>query len=211
MDTCYIIGAGDVFDTDLLADDSDYIICADGGYKYRNIFDREPDLVIGDFDSLGHIPQTEDKIIYPSEKDESDMQLCVDKGFEKGYRRFVILGGLGGERMDHSIANIQLLHYIASKSAVGYLLHKKIIFTCIRDTTVYFSKKCKGYISVFSLSDESRGVTIKNLRYETDSIVLHNNNVLGLSNEFTGKQSEISVKNGALLIGWNGEVSDCYF
>lgn len=209
MNTCYIIGAGDVFEVNIIADDSDYIICADGGYKYKDILGRQPDMTLGDFDSLGHIPETDDKLIFPSEKDESDMLLCVEKGFEKGYKRFVILGGLGGERMDHSIANIQLLHYIASKSGIGFLLHKKIIFTCIHNSSVFFSENCKGYISVFSLSDESEGVTINNLKYETDNVSLYNLYPMGLSNEFTGEQAEISVKNGTLLISWSGEASDC--
>ena len=209
MNTCYIIGAGDVFPVRLRADSSDYIICADGGYKNGTLLGRSPDLVLGDFDSLGHVPETDIKLVFPCEKDESDMLLCVQKGFEMGYKRFVILGGLGGERMDHSVANLQLLHYIALKGGTGFLLHKSIIFTCIHNTVALFSEKCKGYISVFSLSDESREVTIKNLKYETEDITLKNSVVLGLSNEFTGKASSVTVKNGSLLISWNGEVSDC--
>ena len=138
MNTCYIIGAGDVFSVPFSADETDFIICADGGYKHATLLNREPDMVMGDFDSLGYIPENCEKLIFPSRKDESDMFLCVEKGFEKGYKRFVILGGLGGERMDHSIANIQLLKYIAQKDGIGFLLHEKNIFTCIHNSSVSF-------------------------------------------------------------------------
>ena len=209
MNTCYIIGAGDVFPVSFNVDSSDYIICADGGYINGTILGRPPDLVVGDFDSFGHIPETDNKLLFPCEKDESDMLLCVEQGFIKGYNRFVILGGLGGDRMDHSVANLQLLHFIALRGGVGFLLHKSIIFTCIHNTSVSFKEDCKGYISVFSLSDESKGVTIKKLKYETEDITLKNHVVMGLSNEFTGKPSSIQVKQGSLLISWNGKVSDC--
>ena len=57
-----------------------------------------------------------------------------------------------------------------------------------------------GYVSVFSLSDESRGVTIENLKYETDNITMYSHLTKGLSNEFIGKSSRISVSDGMLLI-----------
>ena len=66
---CYIIGAGDVTATDIVADDKDYIICADGGYKYKTMLGRECDMVVGDFDSFGRVPETENKIVAPAEKD----------------------------------------------------------------------------------------------------------------------------------------------
>ena len=97
MKTCYIIGAGDVCDTDLVADKDDYIICADGGYEYRNMLGREADMVVGDFDSLGRIPEEENRIVLPCEKADTDMAVAVQEGFKKGYKNFVLFGALGGE------------------------------------------------------------------------------------------------------------------
>ena len=209
MNTCYIIGAGDVFTVDFCADETDFVICADGGYEHRALLKKQPDIVMGDFDSLGFVPDGCERLVFPSKKDESDMLLCVDKGFEKGCKSFVILGGLGGERMDHSVANIQLLKYIAQKGSIGFLLHEKNIFTCVHNGTVEFSSSAKGYISVFSLSDESHGVTIRNLAYETDNVTVTDSVSVGLSNEFIGKKSSISVKQGSILICWKGKLSDC--
>ncbi len=197
---CYIIGAGDVTDPYITASADDIIICADGGYKHKAILGRECDMVVGDFDSLGSIPDIENKIVAPTEKDETDMMLAVDYGYGKGYRNFVLLGALGGERNDHSVANIQLLHYIASKGARGKILHGNEVFTAFYNGTLTLGAENQGYISVFSLSDKSRGVTIKNLRYTLDDATLYSYKPIGVSNEFLGLESEIEVKDGTLLV-----------
>ena len=199
-DICYIIGAGDVTATDIIADKSDYIICADGGYKYKDLLGRECDIVVGDFDSFGRVPETENKIVAPTEKDETDMLLAVNLGYDKGYRNFVIFGALGGTRNDHSVANIQLLHYITSKGARGTLYHVNEVFTAFSDGAISLGADNKGYVSVFSLSEESRGVTIENLKYTLDKATLYSYMPIGVSNEFIGKESSITVENGALLV-----------
>ena len=199
-DICYIIGAGDVAATDILADKSDYIICADGGYKYKNLLGRECDMVVGDFDSLGSVPECDNKIVAPTEKDETDMMLAVNLGYDKGYRNFVIFGALGGARNDHSVANIQLLHYIASKGAKGTLYHGDEVFTAFSDCTISLCAENKGYVSVFSLSEESRGVTIENLKYNLEKATLYSYMPIGVSNEFLGKEAGITVDDGTLLV-----------
>ncbi len=198
--TCYIIGAGDVFLSGYKADEDDFIICADGGYKYKDILGRECDFVVGDFDSLGAVPKEENKIVAPCEKDETDMMLAVDFGYSKGYRDFLLFGALGGERSDHSVANIQLLHYIVSKGAKGTIVHGDEVFTAFKNDTLCLESDLKGYISVFSLSDESRRVRIKNLKYTLENAALHSYNPVGVSNEFIGEKAEISVEDGVLLV-----------
>ena len=200
MRTCYIIGAGEISKTEAIADETDYIICADGGYKYKTLLGRDCDMVVGDFDSYGSVPQTENKIVAPREKDETDMMLAVNFGLEKGYRNFVIYGALGGERNDHSVANIQLLHYITSKGAKGTICHENEMFIAFSDGTLKLGAEHKGYISVFSLSDESRGVTIENLKFTLDGATLYSYMPIGVSNEFLGKESSITVEDGSLLV-----------
>ena len=197
---CYIIGAGDVADPNIKASSDDLIICADGGYKYKTLLGRECDIVVGDFDSFGSIPDTDNKVVAPAEKDETDMMLAVMQGLDKGYRNFVILGALGGERNDHSVANIQLLHYIASKSARGTILHGDEVFAAFSNGTLTLPAELEGYISVFSLTDESRGVTIKNLKYTLENATLYSYMPIGVSNEFISVESSIAVEDGVLLV-----------
>lgn len=200
MGICYIIGAGDVFADGTVAEKDDYIICADGGYEYRNMLGREADMVVGDFDSLGRIPETENRLVLPCEKDDTDMAVAVEEGLKRGYRNFVLFGALGGERIDHSIGNIQLLKYIASKGARGEIHHGKTVLLAFGNEEILLDESLAGYISVFSLSDESKGVTIENLKYTTDNITMLSHRTKGLSNEFIGKKARISVSDGVLLV-----------
>lgn len=198
---CYIIGAGDIYTkTKIKADEDDYIICADGGYAHRTLLGREPQLVVGDFDSYGVIPETQNKVVAPREKDETDMMLAVNEGLSRGYKEFVIFGALGGSRFEHSVANIQLLSYICDKGARATLVHKGKLFTAFRNGKISFSAENEGYISVFSLCDESKGVNIRNLKYEVEDFTLKANLPIGISNEFTGKESTVSVEDGTLLV-----------
>jgi len=91
---------------------------------------------------------------------------------------------------------------------MGFILHKDTVFTAIKDTELKFSKSCKGYISVFSLRDESKGVCLKNLKYELDGQSLFSSNPMGVSNEFIGEEASISVRNGILLVTFNGGIED---
>ena len=82
----------------------------------------------------------------------------------------------------------------------GFLYDADNILTVIKDSKFGFTPEKKGFVSVFSLSDESRAVSIKGLKYELKDAMLDNKFPLGVSNEFLGKPSEISVGNGTLLI-----------
>ena len=206
---CYIIGAGDVSEGEIALTPCDYLICADAGLKYKNIFKKEPDLIVGDFDSFGEIPNSGNIVVAPCEKDETDMMLAFQKGFQKGFRKFLIYGALGGERADHSVANLQLLHYIANKGCNAFLINGNRIFTAIKDGKISFGNNAKGYISVFSLTDKSEGVDIIGLKYSLSGATLENCTPVGVSNEFLDKKSSISVKNGVLLISWKGKIEDC--
>jgi thiamine pyrophosphokinase len=132
------------------------------------------------------------------------MMLAIKLGLSKGYRTFEIYGGLGG-RLDHSIANIQALSYLASEGAQGVLHHDQYELTVIQNSGFTIPKDFTGCVSVFSLSDKSQNVTIKGLKYEIEGGILTNHFPLGISNEATGKKGSISVENGTLLILWQGE------
>ena len=201
---CYIIGAGDVPEKSYInATEEDFIICADGGFRYNSILGRMCDLVVGDFDSLGENPDFKSKVVLPCEKDFTDMKVAVDEGLKRGYRSFVLFGALGGERYDHSVANISLLAYICSKSATGEIHHENKIFKAFADGEITLPSCLKGYISVFSLCDESEGVTIEGLKYEVKNVNLRLDTPFGVSNEFMGKEAKISVKKGRLLVVYN--------
>lgn len=195
--TCVVIGAGPVRNLSVPADA--FVICADGGLAAAANYNITPDLIVGDFDSLGIVPKGDNVVVYPVEKDVTDSFIAIEEGLKRGFDRFVFYGCVGG-RLDHTLANIQHLQYLAEHGAQGMLVGDKETLTVIKDAAVHFDAKRKGGVSVFSLSEKSEGVTIEGLFYEAKDIVLTNGFPLGVSNHFTGKPATVSVKNGVLLI-----------
>lgn len=196
---CYIVGGGENFGLTFKKEPGDYIIAADAGYRALKEAGIEADMVVGDFDSLGMIPDHPNLIKLNPVKDVTDTWEAVRLGMEKRYSEFHFYACTGG-RIDHTMANVQLLKYLAEKGSKGYLYDKDSVLTVIKDSSVSFDDTWNGYISVFSLSDDSKGVRIRGLKYNVNEISLNNSFSLGVSNEFTGNDSEISVQEGCLLI-----------
>lgn len=210
---CYIAGAGDVCSQDiemlLNRSSEDYIIAADGGLK--KLLDAEiiPHLVIGDFDScdknvLNHLPEEVEVIQLNPIKNHTDLHSAVMQGIQRGYENFVIYGATGG-RIDHTLANIQLLTGLAKDELSAKIMDATSVYQVVVDNCLTLPARDPDgrYISIFSLSDRSEGVTLANLKYPLTDATLTNSFALGVSNEFIGKDCSdaiIKVMNGALLV-----------
>ena len=206
MKTCYIFGALDCCVTDFKPQKDDFIIAADGGYNTLKKLNIKPDLVVGDFDSLGSIPENENIIKHPVKKDDTDTLLAVKIGLEKGYKTFVIYGAIGG-RLDHTVATIQTATYVAENGGNAYIYDDNFTITCIKNSSINFKDSAKGYVSVFALSGVAKGVSIAGLLYELKEAEISPSFPIGVSNEFIGKESEISVKKGILTIIFEGNIT----
>jgi thiamine pyrophosphokinase len=198
---CHIVGAGAFSQRSIPRVKGDFVIAADGGYSHLSAISVKADMVIGDFDSLPSIPDLPGLLAYPPEKDETDMMLAVREGMRRGHDLFMIYGGTGG-RLDHTLANIQTLAYIAASGKAGYLIGSDTVLTVIRNRGIEFLDHMRGIISVFCLGDAASGVSIRGLKYELAGARLTGTLPLGVSNEFTGRPGRVEVKDGTLLILW---------
>ena len=203
MKTCYIFGALDCSVPDFTPQENDLIIAADGGYSTLTKLNIKPDLVVGDFDSLGEVPENENIIKHPVKKDDTDTLLAVKIGLEKGYKTFIIYGAIGG-RLDHTIATIQTATFVAENGGIAYIYDGTHTVTAIKNSSIKFSKDAKGYVSIFALSGVAKGVSIKGLLYELNDAEITPYFPVGVSNEFIGKESKISVTDGILTIIFEG-------
>ena len=200
---CYIFGALDCSIEDFKPNENDLIIAADGGYSTLKKLNIKPHLVVGDFDSLGKIPEDENVIKHPKKKDDTDTLLAVKTGLQKGYKTFVIYGAVGG-RLDHTVATLQTATYIAENGGIAYIYDNNYTVTAIKNSSINFKTDAKGYISVFALSGVAKGVSIDGLLYELSDAEITPHFPIGVSNEFIGEESEISVKDGVLTIIFEG-------
>lgn len=197
---CYIAGAsGEDFNNFELKNE-DLLIASDGGYTQLIKKGYNPDVLIGDLDSLNNTIPNDIKVIkHPVMKDDTDTMLCIKYGIEKGYRKFVIFGGMGG-RLSHTYANIQSLAYLTESGYECRLSSQSSDVYMIKNGKIVFDECSSGHISVFSYSETSYGVCESGLKYTVENAVLTNKFPLGVSNSFIGKPAEISVKDGVLLI-----------
>ena len=107
---CMIIGAAPIASKAIFDEFNPaehYVICADGGYDTALQYGIRPDLIIGDFDSAETAPPEDIRVLkLPVQKDETDTMSAAMVGFKLGYTSFVLVGCLGGDRFDHSVANL---------------------------------------------------------------------------------------------------------
>ena len=203
---CYIFGAGDFDGLEERPGAEDYVIAADGGYTACRRAGVEPQLLLGDFDSLAEVPALPHVERVPVEKDDTDTMFALKLGLEKGYRRFYIYGGLGGKRPDHTIANMQALLFLLSHGARGWLFGENYVWTAIKNSSLRIEGE--GDVAVFCFDGKAEGVSIKGLKYELDDAEISSDFPLGVSNSFASREAEISVKNGTLLIMYDIKVNE---
>ena len=199
---CIILAASDFNQKELKKRKNDFLIVADAGYinfkKIRNLTNNDIDLLIGDFDSIDEIPDgVEVKRLNPI-KDDTDVLDAIKYALSLGYRNFELYGCIGG-RIEHSLANISALSFINKNKAKAKIINGNQIIELLCDETKEFNKEFKGYISLFSLSEESL-ININGLKYELNNHLLTNDFPLGIDNEFVGKDSRIEVVKGKILI-----------
>ena len=198
MNICYIVCALDCI-LDFNPDSTDFIIGADRGYLVLKSNKIQPNAVIGDFDSYEGEIACENIIRFPVKKDYTDCELAIKYAIEKGYRNIRIYGAIGGA-LDHTIANIALLAKYSKESIdIAFFDNENVVFA-ITNSGVSFDSNASGRISVFSFDDEALGVFEKGLLYELDGAILENKAPLGVSNEFVGKKSIVSVEKGTLIL-----------
>ncbi len=200
--------------------EGDFVIAADGGYKTTRRFNIKPDLILGDFDSLGYIPDAEAEV-FPTVKDYTDSYIAVTEGLKRGFDKFVLYGAVGG-RSDHTFANIQLLALLSGLGKQAFAVgNGEVVFVLTskdrsyaedvpatekiqvkRDVplnAVTMKTDKKTTFSVFSLSDVSHGVTETGTEYLLDNYTLTNLFPLGISNTFSN-ECRISVQSGILCV-----------
>ncbi|MDR0314475.1 MAG: thiamine diphosphokinase [Oscillospiraceae bacterium] len=197
--TCFVMAAGEYFTREIRPYKGDLIIAADAGYNTAKNLGLKPDLVVGDFDSMKVVPELENIVRLNPVKDVTDTFEALRIGLAKGYKKFYIYGGTGG-LYSHTMANIQSLAMLAKNGARGYLFGKEEVFTVIHNGKAEFDASASGYISVFSLESESSGVYETGLKYKLENYTMKNDDPIGVSNEFAGHDSCVSVNNGTLLI-----------
>lgn len=198
MKICHVIAAGENSPRLLpRKGPGDLVIAADAGLTFLRENGVEPDLFVGDGDSLGFLPEDLPGVILPTVKDDTDTQAALRAGLERGYRRFFLYGALGGKRPSHALSNLQDLLFLAENGAAGVILDERCRMELLSKGENRFTQK-GGYFSLFPLLGDA-AVSIHGARYEGEKIVLKPGSSLGVSNEPKG-ETVVTLLSGTVLL-----------
>ncbi len=174
----------------------DFVICADSGFDRASEFNIKPDVVIGDMDSVENGCAFENKIVYPARKDFTDSELVVQYALEHGYDELLMFGMIG-TRMDHTLANISLLKQTKDVKSVIIDANNEIYYT---ENEITISGKVGDVVSIIPFEGDALGVTTEGLDYPLENGCVKSGTTLGVSNIMTGNVCSIAVKNGKAFI-----------
>lgn len=200
---CIIIGSVPITENPFENADmqSCFVICADGGYDNAVKFGVIPNLLIGDFDSVqNNLPEDVETIRLKVEKDDTDTLAAVREGMRRGYREFELFGVLGGERFDHSFANLCVLQYLASQGCKAVIFDGLNRAFLLQGGRLTLSGMKGATLSVFPFGCASCEVTYSGLQYPLKHATLHCEIPLGVSNRIDKETAQVTIHSGSALI-----------
>ena len=194
------------------ADGLDMVVAADGGARHAEPLGLRVDAWIGDGDSVDAAQlaalEGSGTAIHrvATDKDETDTELALGLALDAGAKRIAILGGLGGWRLDHGVANVTLLlsARLAGIDAVLYDPCGARISLLAADAGVAAERELTGrdgdIVSLLPVGETARGVTTTNLRYPLVGEDVQLGRTRGVSNVRTAPVARVHLESGRLLV-----------
>lgn len=184
----------------------DLVIAADGGARHAGPLGRAIDLWVGDGDSIGPdglaaleatgIPIRRS----PVEKDESDTELALLAAVDAGAARTTILGALGGERIDHGLANVWLLGHPRLAGRDVRLLDATVRIRLVGPGRADLGGRIGDLVSLLPFGGDAAGLTTDGLRYSLLGESLPSGPSRGLSNVRVAGDASLTVESGRILV-----------
>jgi thiamine pyrophosphokinase len=187
--------------------DADLVVAADGGARWLDAIGVMPGVLVGDLDSLD--PQQVDRLEragvrverHPAAKDASDAELALHRAQESGAEEILMLGGLGGDRLDHEIANLLLLADPRMGNRDLRLIRGG---TTVRVAHAGHGLRLSGrvgdLVSLLPIGGDAEGVRTEGLRFPLNGERLVLGPSRGLSNVVVAQPASVSLERGVLLV-----------
>ena len=198
----YIFSGGEIFHQYIeeRPEESDLVISADAGYRNAKQMGVHTNLLIGDFDSLGMIPEDVDDVMQlPPEKDLTDTQIAVETAIDKGADEIVIVGSTAG-RFDHALSIMAILEKYYDKHIPMYIVNGQNRVRFIRNSGFIVVRSQYKYFSIIAADEKVKGVSIDGAKYPIVNKTLFRNHQYAISNEIEKNAALINVKKGGVFI-----------
>ena len=150
-----------------------YIICCDGAADLLIKFGQNPNIVIGDLDSIDtNINNTNiEKIINIKDQNNNDFRKALHWISENINLHKLFILGATGLREDHTLGNLTTFLYQKFKFKIEILTDAGIFYVINSSKTI---NSFKGqYVSIFSINPNQR-ITTKGLKYELNNSTIDN-------------------------------------
>ena len=202
MKRCVIVGGADINNYDyvrsrLCADD--YIVFCDSDLKHLDALQVRPGLIVGDFDSHDNPNLDVETIVLPCEKDDTDTVFAVKEAIRRGYED-VLLIGVVGARLDHTLGNVYILEYLDNLDKKGFIIDDYSEMELVSRQTAYIVDSFR-FFSLLNITGIAKGITVKNAKYPLKDAEITCGYQYGVSNEvLPGMRAEVTVKEGKLLL-----------
>lgn len=177
---------------------SKFLICCDGAINSLVLRDIEPDLIIGDLDSINEELKHRfaAKMVQIPNQDTNDLTKAAEWAKEKGFKRIKILGATG-KREDHSIANIFLLRRYLQWFESVEILSDFGVWRAIDKSTLFSSFKGQQ-VSIFS-SSQPFPLYSDNLKYPLNGLII-TELFMGTLNESLGDSFRLIFDEGEYIV-----------
>ncbi len=200
--SCIIVSAGPVSEKQRIPEDfiHCFVIACDAGWKNCKKLGLIPDLVLGDFDS-SEAPNQDGVVVLPKEKDDTDTHYAARQAVAKGFDQVLMLGALGGARMEHTLANIGTALWLEQQGVHTTLMNEKSCVSVVLPSEVRtFVRSDYQYISLFPLEGKVEDITLTGAKYPLQHASLDMSYPVGVSNEWDLDKITIQTQKGALLV-----------
>ena len=203
-----VVAHGDVLPGDrAVIGEEDFVVAADGGALALERWRILPHLVVGDMDSLGQAGverlarQGVPVAAYPVAKNETDLEIAVARAIDAGASEVVVLGALGGPRLDHEAANLLLL---ADPGYDGVRIEARRGATRVRAVrggrTLDLAGPLATLVTLLPVAGDADGVRTEGLLFPLHGETLRFGRARGLSNEIVTLPARVSLERGLLLV-----------
>ncbi len=183
---------------------ADLLIAADGGGNALYAIGLTPHVIVGDLDSLSDPAQAAflaagaELRRFPTDKDETDLELALLAAIERGATQIDVLGALGG-RWDQGLANVALLAHPELHACKVRLLDRDQEAFLVRDAAP-ISGRIGDTVSLLPLGGDAHGITTSGLQYPLSDATLHFERSRGVSNVITSSPAYVTLHTGLLLV-----------
>ena len=181
-----------------------WLLCADGGARTALALGLQPEVVVGDLDSLGEAMQARLKamgcrmVVYPAAKDWTDLELALRLAVEEGASEIVVMGALGG-RLDQELANLLLLFLPELKDVPTRIVDDRQEMFVVRGQAEIVGR-AGDVVSLIPLGGDVEGIVTEGLLYPLRGEPLRIGPARGVSNVMTARVARVTIQSGTLLM-----------